>query len=99
MAVFGTILTNALNAGLGAVMPGLDVGKLLALSFTAGAGAAPALSGDVRAIIADAITHTFSVSLWVVAAALVVTLLIPKITLRDGKTDDPSSAGTHPVGA
>jgi hypothetical protein len=83
VAIFGTFLTAHLNAGLGKIMPGVDVGKLRAMGGTAGAGAAPVLPQFVKDIIADAITSVFALGLYVVAAALLVTLLIPRVPLRD----------------
>ena len=84
VALFGTFLTNHLNARLGAVMPGIDVGKLQGMGAQAAAsGHAPQLPGFVRGIITGAITDTFALGLWVVAAAGLVVLLIPHVPLRD----------------
>ncbi|MCB2107799.1 MAG: MFS transporter [Rhodobacteraceae bacterium] len=87
VAIFGTIITNRLNTGLGETMPGLDLGKLQAMSFNgAGNGAAggvPLLPEPVRAVIVEAITHTFGLGLVIVIGALIATIFIPHIPLKD----------------
>jgi EmrB/QacA subfamily drug resistance transporter len=83
VAVFGTILTNDLAAGLRDTMPGMNIEGLHALTAEAGgAGGAPILPDQVRSTIAEVIAHTFSLGLVVVAAALVATLFIPRLPLR-----------------
>jgi MFS family permease len=82
VAIFGTFLTAHLNTGLGKIMPGVDVGKLRAMG-AAHVGAAPALPEFIKVIICDAITGVFALGLYVVAAAVLVTLLIPNIPMRD----------------
>lgn len=82
VAVFGTVLTAHLNAGLGAFMPGVDVGKLQAMGAQAAAHGHFLLPQPVREIISTAITGTFALGIWVVAAALAVALAIPHVTLR-----------------
>jgi EmrB/QacA subfamily drug resistance transporter len=83
VAIFGTFLTAQLNAGLGRIMPGVDVGKLRAMGGAAHAGAAPVLPHFIKDIISDAITGVFALGLYVVAAALLVTLFVPRVPLRD----------------
>ncbi|MBS0362507.1 MAG: MFS transporter [Proteobacteria bacterium] len=83
VAIFGTFLTANLNAGLGKIMPGVDVGKLRAMGGAAHPGAAPLVPEPIRVIISDAITDVFFLGIYVVAAALVVTLLIPNLPMRD----------------
>jgi len=83
VAIFGTFLTANLNTGLGKIMPGVDVGKLRAMGGLTHAGAAPLLPPFIRDIISDAITDVFALGLYVVAAALLVTVLIPRVPLRD----------------
>jgi MFS family permease len=83
VAIFGTFLTARLNEGLGKIMPGVDVGKLRAMGGAAHAGAAPVLPPFVKVIISDAITGVFALGLYVIAAALLVTLLIPALPMRD----------------
>lgn len=92
VAIFGTFLTAHLNSGLGKIMPGVDVGKLRAMGGMTHAGAAPMLPQPIREIISDAITNVFALGLYVVAAALLVTLLVPVIAMRDiGMMGVPSS--------
>ncbi len=83
VAIFGTFLTANLNSGLGKIMPGVDVGKLRAMGGMAHAGAAPMLPPFIKDIISDAITGVFALGLYVVAVALVVTVLIPNVPMRD----------------
>ncbi|HEY2753868.1 MDR family MFS transporter [Phenylobacterium sp.] len=83
VAIFGTFLTAHLNAGLGRIMPGVDVGKLRAMGGAAHAGAAPVLPHFIKDIISHAITGVFALGLYVVAAALLVTLFVPRLPLRD----------------
>lgn len=89
VALFGTLLTNNLNAGLGKIMPGVDIGTLQGMGAAAQAGAAPKLPDFVRDIIATAITHTFSLGLVVVAAALIVVLMIPHVPMQDRAAGPP----------
>ncbi len=83
VAIFGAFLTTNLNAGLGKIMPGVDVGKLRAMGGAAHAGAPTLLPQFIRVIISDAITHVFFLGVYVVAAALLVTLLVPALPMRD----------------
>ncbi len=83
VAIFGTFLTANLNHGLGKIMPGVDVGKLRAMGGMTHAGAAPMLPSFIKDIISDAITDVFALGLYVVAVALLVTLLIPNVPMRD----------------
>jgi len=84
VALFGTLLTDRLNSGLGKIMPGVDVGKLQGMGAMAQAhgGHAPMLPHFIKTIISTAITDTFAYGLFVLAAALAVVLLIPQIELR-----------------
>ncbi|HEX3888859.1 MAG TPA: MDR family MFS transporter [Phenylobacterium sp.] len=83
VAIFGTFLTANLNSGIGKIMPGVDVGKLRAMGGMTHAGAAPQLPPFIRDIISDAITGVFALGLYVVAVALLVTILIPHVPMRD----------------
>ena len=83
VALFGTFLTNQLSAGLGKVMPGVDLGRLQGMGAAAGGGHAPALPDFVRAIITTSITHTFALGLGVVAVAFLVVLSIPQLPLKE----------------
>ena len=82
VALFGTALTNHLNRGLGSVMPGVDVAKLQGMGAAAASGHAMVLPRFIKQIISTAITGTFSLGLYVVALAALVTLLIPEVPLR-----------------
>ena len=83
VALFGTILTGRLNVSLGAIMPGVDVGKLQGMGAQAAAGGRFLLPEPVRVLISDAITGTFAMGLWLVGAALLVVFLIPQLPMRD----------------
>jgi hypothetical protein len=83
VAIFGTFLTANLNSGLGKIMPGVDVGKLRAMGGAAHPGAPPQLPPFIKDIISDAITNVFALGLYVVAVALLVTILIPHVPMRD----------------
>ena len=93
VAVFGTVLTNHLNAGLGKIMPGADVGTLQGIGAQAAGGGGMAMPPLVRDIIATAITDTFAVGLWVLAAALAVVFLIPRIPMRE----EPAAQAAAPT--
>ena len=88
VAIFGTFLTRNLNEGLGKIMPGVDVGKLQGMGAAqaargAAGGGAMQLPPFIKTIITDAITGVFALGLYVVAVALLVTLLIPQLPMRD----------------
>jgi hypothetical protein len=84
VAIFGAFLTSNLNAGLGKIMPGIDVGKLQGMGAAkAGGGGSMQLPDFVKTIITDAITGVFALGLYVVAAALLVVLFIPHLPMRD----------------
>ncbi len=83
VAIFGTFLTSNLNAGLGKIMPGVDVGKLQGMGAARAGGAAMQLPPFIKTIITDAITGVFALGLYVVAAALLVALLIPQLPMRE----------------
>ena len=89
VALFGTLLTARLNAGLGKIMPGVDVGELQGMGVQAQTGAAPQLPTFVRETIAGAITHTFSLGMIVVTAALVAVLFIPHVPMREAAAKAP----------
>ncbi|MFL5296893.1 MAG: MDR family MFS transporter [Phenylobacterium sp.] len=101
VAIFGTVLTANLNRSLGKIMPGIDVGKLQGMGAARAAGAhAPQLPPFIKTIITDAITGVFSLGIYVVAVALLVVFLIPRVPLRDRslmgaqaspKADDPDT--------
>ena len=98
VALFGTFLTNHLNQSLGQRMPGVDLSRLQGMVGTAGPRLV--IPPFVKQIIASAVTDTFALGLYVLAAAAIVTLLIPNIRLRDRAamreaaetSDDPNAA-------
>lgn len=92
VAVFGTVLTAHLNSGLGAFMPGVDVGKLQAMGAQAASHGHFLLPQPIREIISVAITGTFAMGIWVVGAALLVALSIPHVTLRGLGAPQPEGA-------
>jgi EmrB/QacA subfamily drug resistance transporter len=104
VAVFGTLLTNGLNANLKAWsaangLPPLDLSKLRNLSADAQAhAAAVSIPEPIRKLIADSVTHVFLLSLFVVSLAFIATLLIPELPMRGRdkpSTEDAVSAETH----
>lgn len=83
VAVFGTLLTHNLTAGLGPMAAGLDIGKLEGMALKAqAAGDAAAIDPVLRQTISSAITGVFGVSLFVIAVGLVVILFIPELPMR-----------------
>jgi hypothetical protein len=91
IAVFGTLFTNNLNAGihkspLGAVIPDLDIGKLqefAAASAGKAAGGAIAMPPELKEIITSSITDVFFLGIFLVMAAFVVIVFIPHLPMRD----------------
>lgn len=83
VALFGTVLTGYLNAGLGKVMPGVDIGKLQGMGAGATAGGhAPMIPDFVKQVIATAITSTFAWGLILVLLAGAVTLMVPVLPMK-----------------
>jgi len=98
VAVFGTLLTNGLNAKLQVYaaansLPALDLAALRSLSAEAqarsGAMSPPA---EVQIIIANSVTHVVLLSLIVVAISFVATLMIPELPMRDRNAAPPKDA-------
>lgn len=90
VAVFGTLLTNGLNAKLSAIAPGLDLSQLRSMSIP-GASAAGAMPEPIKVAIASSVTHVFTLSLIVVFLAAIATVMIPEVPMRPRatpKTDD-----------
>ena len=85
VALFGTLMTHHMGAGLSRIMPGADIGQLQSMSVGAGA-AAHALPPAVREVMANAVTSTMAWGLITVAAAAAIALLIPRVTLADRPT-------------
>ena len=91
VALFGTALTGYLRSSLAKIMPGADLAQLRSMGAAAQGAAGSQLPAVVREAIASAITHTFTLGIFVLGAALVVTLLIPDGTL--GATGERLAAG------
>jgi EmrB/QacA subfamily drug resistance transporter len=104
VAIFGTLLTNRLNADLSAWSisnggPPLDLSKLRSLSADAQAHAGVvSIPEPIRKLIADSVTHVFLLSLIVVMLAFIATLMVPELPMRGRpkpSTQDTVSAETH----
>jgi MFS family permease len=98
VAVFGTLLTNGLNAKLSAWaasagLPPLDLSRLRgeAIGAQAHAGALN-LPEPIRVLIADSVTHVIGLSLVVVLVALIATLMIPELPMRERPKVAPKDA-------
>lgn len=89
VALFGAFLTAHLTSGLGAIMPGVNIGSLHGMSAN---GAPIALPPVVKNIIATAITDTFAMGLLVVVLALLVALFVPALKLEN--TSAPAAHGS-----
>lgn len=98
VAVFGTLLTNDLNAKLTAWaaasgIPAMSLSKLRSLSADAQVHAgAMDLPEAIRVLIANSVTHVFLLSLAVVIVALAATLMIPELPLRERPKVPPKDA-------
>ena len=98
VAVFGTLLTNGLNAKLQVYaaansLPALDLAALRSLSAEAQArSGAMSLPAEVQIIIAKSVTHVVLLSLIVVAISFVATLMIPELPMRDRNAAPPKDA-------
>lgn len=88
VALFGAALTGFLRSNLAAVGPGVDVAVLHVMS-PAMQAQTPLLPAFVRHAIGTAITDTFILGIGVLAAALVSTLLIPAVPLRQMRAQVP----------
>jgi hypothetical protein len=89
VAIFGTLLTQSLNAKLQAWalergMPALDLSKLRSLSVEAQVhSTAINVPESIRVLIADSVTHVMLLSMAVVIIALCATLMIPELPMRE----------------
>jgi len=98
VAIFGTLLTNSLNAKLlqwsaAAGLPALDLSKLRALTVDAQFHAsAISVPEPIRKLIADSVTHVFLLSILVVIVALIATLMIPELPMRERRAAQPKDA-------
>jgi EmrB/QacA subfamily drug resistance transporter len=98
VAVFGTLLTNGLNDKLNAWaasmgLPPMDLSKLRgeAIGAQAHAGALN-LPEPIRILIADSVTHVILLSMVVVAIALIATMMIPELPMRERPKVAPKDA-------
>jgi MFS family permease len=94
VALFGTLLTNYLNADLGKIMPGIDLAGVQSMGAMANTGSA--LPDFVKQAISGSITHVFQAGLYVVAVAIAVILLMPPVKLSSGeRTEDEGAIPAH----
>jgi len=105
VAMFGTLLTTSLNAKLlawsaGAGLPPLDLSKLRSLAVDAQVHSGVInVPQPIRILIANSVTHVFLLSLTVVVVALIATVMIPELPMRERlKTESKEAvpADTHP---
>ncbi len=98
VAIFGTLLTNNLNSKLSAWaaskgLPPFDLSKLRSLSIDAQVHAGVMnIPEAIRILIADAVTHVFLLSIIVVSIALLATLMIPELPMRERVRVPPKDA-------
>jgi EmrB/QacA subfamily drug resistance transporter len=98
VAIFGTLLTNGLNAKLlawsaSAGLPALDLSKLRTLSVDAQVHSSTInIPEPIRVLIADSVTHVFLLSLIVVIIALIATAMIPELPMRERPKTPPKDA-------
>jgi EmrB/QacA subfamily drug resistance transporter len=98
VAIFGTLLTNDLNAKLAAWaasmgMSSMSLSKLRGLSVDAQLHSGVMnLPEAIRILIANSVTHVFLLSLFVVTIALAATLMIPELPLRASPKVPPKDA-------
>jgi EmrB/QacA subfamily drug resistance transporter len=98
VAIFGTLLTNGLNAKLlawsaSAGLPALDLSKLRSLSVNAQMHSSVIdIPEPIRILIADAVTHVFLLSIIVVIIALLATAMIPELPMRERAKIPPPEA-------
>jgi hypothetical protein len=104
VAIFGTLLSTGLNAKLeawsvGAGLPPLDLSKLRSLAVEAqGSSSIIDVPEPIRILIANSVTHVFLLSLTVVIIALIATLMIPELPMRERprtESKDALAADTH----
>jgi len=98
VAIFGTLLTNSLNAKLlawsaGAGLPPLNLSTLRNLSATAQVHSSVIdVPQPIRILISDSVTHVFLLSLIVVVIALIATSMIPELPMRERPKVPPKEA-------
>jgi MFS family permease len=98
VAIFGTLLTNSLNEKLlawsvSAGLPALNLSKLRSLSVDAQVhSSAINIPDPIRILISDSVTHVFLLSIIVVLIALLATLMIPELPMRERPKVAPKGA-------
>jgi EmrB/QacA subfamily drug resistance transporter len=98
VAIFGTLLTNNLNTGLSRWaasegLPALSLSKLRSLSVDAQVHSGVMnIPQAIRILIADAVTHVFLLSILVVLIALVATVMVPELPMRERSKVPPKDA-------
>jgi EmrB/QacA subfamily drug resistance transporter len=98
VAIFGTLLTNNLNGKLAAWaasmgLPAMDMSKLRSLSVESQVhSGALNVPDPIRVLIADSVTHVFLLSIVVVIIALIATLMIPELPMRERSKVPPKGA-------
>ena len=98
VAIFGTLLTNNLNSKLSAWavskgLPPIDLSKLRSLSIDAQVHTGVMnIPEGIRVLIAEAVTHVFLLSIIVVVIALIATLMIPELPMRERSRVPPKDA-------
>jgi EmrB/QacA subfamily drug resistance transporter len=98
VAIFGTLLTNDLNSKLAAWaassgLGSMNLSKLRSLSVDAQLHSGVMnLPAAIRVLIADSVTHVIMLSIIVVVIALVATLMIPELPMRERPKVPPKDA-------
>jgi hypothetical protein len=99
VAIFGTLLTNNLNGKLAAWaasvgLPAMDMSKLRSLSVDSQVHHSGVMNvpDAIRVLIADSVTHVFLLSIVVVITALIATLMIPELPMRERSKVPPKGA-------
>ena len=98
VAIFGTLLTNNLNGRLAVWasskgLPSLSMSKLRSLSVDAQIHSGVMnIPDDIRVLIADSVTDVFLLSIGVVIVALIATLMIPELPMRERPKVPPRDA-------
>jgi MFS family permease len=98
VAIFGTLLTNNLNTKLAAWaaaagLPSMNLSTLRNASVDAQIHSGVMnLPDAIRILIADAVTHVFLLSIFVVIIALTATLMIPELPMRERPKIAPKDA-------
>jgi hypothetical protein len=91
VAIFGTLMTNTLNGKLNVLtasqgLPPMSLGQLRGMSANAQAhGAGIHMPPAFSTAIADSVTHVIFLSLAAVLIAIIATLMIPALPMRERK--------------